>query len=221
MTFPLERISRGHCIWRVHSVRSPPWVRIGGLPDENPATPTYRQTVVTCYNAYSNALCVRFCLICTPLAITHDPEARPRSGPPAEATPRPFRCLPGVWCGLSVTRARNGPGIPADWAPCKPLRFRNPMGLPLTHPAQLGPGRRPVPLMCVHHDAVGSFAILLPPPTGGRLVVMPHPRPWTGGRTCTTSVGNVRPDRVKRRDAATVHDNNSAAGGTRGVPCSV
>ena len=31
-------------------------------------------------------------------------------------------------------------------------------------------------------------------------------------------MGNVRPDRVKRRDAATVHDNNSAVGGTLGSP---
>ena len=28
--------------------------------------------------------------------------------------------------------------------------------------------------MCVHHNYVSSFAILLPLPTGGRLIAMPH-----------------------------------------------
>ena len=56
----------------------------------------------------------------------------------------------------------------------KPQRFGSPMGVLVTHLAQLRPVRRSFPLMCVNHDNVGSLSILLPSPTGGRLVVMPH-----------------------------------------------
>ena len=143
MTFPLERISRGHCILHMHSARSPPCAHIGGLPDENPDTANCWQIFVPCHNAYSNPLRVRLCALCTPLAITRDPEARPR---PCSLPRRPHahsdasqRC----GCRLSVALRQERSRRTGRLGSLKPPRFRHPMGVPLTRPAQLRPGAPP------------------------------------------------------------------------------
>ena len=39
LTFPLDRISRGHQMPTGHSARSPRWAHIGMLPDTDPKHP--------------------------------------------------------------------------------------------------------------------------------------------------------------------------------------
>ena len=137
LTFPLGRLSRGHCILRVHSACSPSSRRTGGLPDGNPATPNYRQIFLTLYNAHHNAWCVRFCVSCTPLVVVRDAGLDPGQvrwqGRPSP--PIPMRPKGAVWV---VPRAPGMVRRAGGSVSLKPLRIGRLDGRP-THP----PGSTP------------------------------------------------------------------------------
>ena len=151
-----------------------------GLLYGNPATPNYRLIVVTLFNANSNALCMCFCLLYTRLAIIRDPKFDPTmSSYRGDPTPIPVPPKGTIWV---VPRAPGMAGRTGRLRSRQQPVFRNPNGVPLTRPDQLRPVCRPVCWTCVHHDNVGSFAILLSPPCGGRLIAMLHAR-FRYGRT--------------------------------------
>ena len=88
-------------------------------------------------------------------------------------------------------------------------------------PAQLRPERPPVSWTCGHHADAGSPVILLSPPTGVRLVVLPHLQPGTGRAPAGLAWGTcnrIVPGGSIRRRSAVVSQSREA---TWAVPCSV
>ncbi len=151
-----------------------------GLLYVNPATPNYRLVVVTLFKCkWQRLMCVFMFVI-----HTIGDNSRPKVRPDHVLLPRRSHTHSGASQGYDLgcpARAREAGRTGRLRSRQQPV-FRNPNGVPLTRPDQLRPVCRPVCWTCVHHDNVGSFAILLSPPCGGRLIAMLHAR-FRYGRT--------------------------------------